>query len=333
MSKLIVVVGLTGNQGGSVAEVYSKESGWKVRGITRNPSSSAAEAWKAKGVDVVQADLDNPQSLIAAFKGADAIFSTTDFWGPMFNPATKSKLKPGQTINEYAYDYEVKQGKNIADAAATVEGLDRLIVSALCDATKWSKGKYTWVYHFDGKAHIVDYIREKYPDMAKKMSIVQMGCYMSNSKQSGPKKQADGTYRYATVGAGETKIPQFDTVADAGYVTRAALNSPPGKNILGVGDMISWKDYLKVWCEVNNVPFGGYDEIPLQGFISFMPPGVGRELGEMLAFMDEFGYDGGDPSVVHASDLGVECPLTTWADYVKKQDWSSVFNAEPEQKK
>jgi len=64
----------------------------------------------------------------------------------MYNPATKSKLKPGQTINEYAYDYEVKQGKNIADAAATVEGLDRLIVSALCDATKWSKGKYTVRY-------------------------------------------------------------------------------------------------------------------------------------------------------------------------------------------
>jgi hypothetical protein len=327
MTKLLVVVGLTGNQGGSVAEVYSKEPGWKVRGITRNPSSPAAEAWKAKGVEVVQADLDNTQSLIAAFKGADAIFSTTDFWGPFFNPATQSKLKPGQTINEYVYEYEVQQGKNIADAAATVEGLDSLIVSALCDATKCSKGKYTWVYHFDSKAHIVDYINEKYPDMAKKMSIVQVGSYMSNIHQSGPKKQADGTYRLANVGSGKVKIPHFDTVADCGYVTRAALNSPPGKNILGVGEMLSWTEYLKIWCDVNKVPFGGYDEVPLQGFISFMPPGLGRELGEMLAFMDEFGYDGGDPSVVHAKDLGVDCPLTTWADYVKTQDWSSILSA------
>jgi hypothetical protein len=330
MSKLLVVVGLTGNQGGSVAEVYSKEAGWKVRGITRNTSSPAAEAWKAKGVEVVQGDLDDTKSLIAAFKGADAIFSTTDFWGPFFNPATQTKVKSGQTVNEYVYEYELQQGKNIADAAATVEGLDRLIVSALCDAKKASKGKYSWVYHFDSKAHYVDYINEKYPDLAKKMSIVQVGSYMSNIKQAGPKKQADGSYRLMNVGSGKAKIPHFDTVADTGVVVRAALNLPPGKNILGAGDMLSWTDYLKVWCEVNNVPFGGYDAVPLQGFISFMPPGLGQELGEMLAFMDEFGYDGGDPSVVQASELGV--PLTSWADYVKKQDWSSVLNAEPQPK-
>jgi len=328
MTKLLVVVGLTGQQGGSVANVYSKEAGWKVRGISRNPDK--AQAWKDKGVEVVKGDLDDKDSLIAAFKGADAIFSVTDFWGPFYNPANHQKLKEGQTINEFCYEYELQQGKNVADAAATVDGLERLVVSALCDAKKWSKEKYTWVYHFDSKAHIVDYINEKHPEMAAKMSIVQMGIYMSNWKMGAkPVKQADGTYRLGGVGRGKRLLPFFNTAQDCGYVTRTALQSPPGKNILGVGSMISWTDYLKIWCEVLKVPFGGYDEIPLDKFIaSFPAPGAGREFGEMLAFMDEFGYDGGDPSVVHAGDLGVPCPLTTWADYIKTQDWSSVLNVE-----
>lgn len=127
-------------------------------------------------------DLNDTASLVAAFKGANAIFSTTDFWGPFYNPATQKLLKEGQTINEYCYDLELQQGKNIADAAATVDGLDRYVVSALCDASKWSKGKYTWNYHFDSKARIVDYIREKYPQLAAKMSVVQLGSYMDNWK-------------------------------------------------------------------------------------------------------------------------------------------------------
>jgi len=54
------------------------------------------------------------------------------------------------------------------------------MVSSLCDATKLSGGKYTEVYHFDSKAHTVDYIRDTYPELAAKLSIVQLGSYLSN---------------------------------------------------------------------------------------------------------------------------------------------------------
>ncbi len=134
---------------------------------------------------MVKADLNDKDSLVAAFKGADAIFSNTDFWTQFYNPASREKLKPGQSINEYCYDLEVQQGKNVADAATTVGSLDRLILSSLCDATKLSKGKYTNVYHFDAKASIVAYVRSQHPDLAAKMSIVQVGAYMSNWKQIG----------------------------------------------------------------------------------------------------------------------------------------------------
>lgn len=52
---------------------------------------------------------------------------------------------------------------------------------------------------------------------------------------------------------------------------------------------------------------------------------VGREIADMFAYMEEFGYDGGDPSVVYPWDLGVEINRTTMEEYTRKQDWSEVL--------
>jgi hypothetical protein len=116
--------------------------------------------------------------------------------------------------------------------------------------------------------------------------------------------QKEDGYHLSMVGSGTKPIPHFNTVRDCGYVVRAALQTSPGKNILGVGSMLSWTEYLRVWCEVNKVPFGGFDPIPLEVFEKVIPvPGLGKEIGEMLAYIDEFGYDGSDPTVVHPEDV------------------------------
>ena len=117
-------------------------------------------------------------------------------------------------------------------------------------------------------------------------------------------QQSDGSYRYSNVGSGKTPLPLIDTVKDTGYVVRAALQSPPGKTVLGAGSMLSWSDFIKVWCEVNKVPFGGYDETPLEVFEKHSPiPDLGQEIGEMFSFFDEFGYTGGEQGVVQATDV------------------------------
>lgn len=83
---------------------------------------------------------------------------------------------------EYCYEQEIQQIKNIANAAAKVEGLERFVVSNLVDAEKWSHGKYKGVYHFNSKARAVEYVKETYPELAKKMSTVLVGSYMGNWK-------------------------------------------------------------------------------------------------------------------------------------------------------
>ena len=132
----------------------------------------------------MKGDLNDKESLISAFKGANAIFGVTDFWQPALNPANQSKLKPGQSMNQYAYDYEVQQGKNVADAAATVKDLDIFVFSSLSKSTYWSKGKYPHVYHFDSKAEVVDYMKQDLPKLWAKTSIFQPAMFMTNWKSA-----------------------------------------------------------------------------------------------------------------------------------------------------
>ena len=137
--------------------------------------------------------MDNLTSLEAAFAGAHAIFSVTDFWQFAQDPETHSLASAqGITWNEVCYHREVQQGKNVVDAAAkaaSFEGFERLVMSSLCDAKKSSGGKYTWVYHFDGKAHVVQYINEtaqsdpRYQALLKRTSYVQIGNYLDNWKK------------------------------------------------------------------------------------------------------------------------------------------------------
>ncbi|WQF90308.1 Putative NmrA-like domain, NAD(P)-binding domain superfamily [Colletotrichum destructivum] len=126
-TKLIVVVGITGNQGSSVANSFLHIPGWRIRGITRNPTSTSAETWVSKGVELVQADLDDLNSLERVFSGASAIFAVTNFWSHFFDPANGPKAqKAGVSINEFAYQREITQGMNMALAASSSTVLSTL---------------------------------------------------------------------------------------------------------------------------------------------------------------------------------------------------------------
>ncbi|KIN00741.1 hypothetical protein OIDMADRAFT_55308 [Oidiodendron maius Zn] len=79
--KIITIVGVSGNQkSASVADIFTKEGGWHIRGITRDPSKPASQAWADKGVELITADVNDAASLKTAFAESTAIFGVTDFW-------------------------------------------------------------------------------------------------------------------------------------------------------------------------------------------------------------------------------------------------------------
>jgi len=141
---------------------------------------------------MVAADLDDVNSLKAAFKGSNAIFGVTDFWQQVAVPGNHQKAaETGTSINVIAHDAEVQQGKNIVDAAAAAaieDTLEILVLSVLSDSKKWSHGKITWNYHFDGKWRFIEYLKQTYPSLYKKTSQFHAGFYITNLDNQGPRK-------------------------------------------------------------------------------------------------------------------------------------------------
>src|SRR2546426_2498621 len=70
--KLIAVIGATGQQGGGVVRALQASGQFKVRALTRNPGQHREFA-----DEVVEADLNRPETLAAAFKGAYGVFLVT----------------------------------------------------------------------------------------------------------------------------------------------------------------------------------------------------------------------------------------------------------------
>lgn len=73
VDSLVLVTGITGRQGGGVATVLL-EQGYQVRGLTRDTTSEASQAWSDRGVEMVKGDFTDYDSIKNAVDGADYIF-------------------------------------------------------------------------------------------------------------------------------------------------------------------------------------------------------------------------------------------------------------------
>src|SRR5215467_11507225 len=77
--RIVLVTGATGRQGGSVIR-HMHPKGWKLRALTRDPDSPAAQKLVRMGIEVVKGDLENPGTLEPATRGVYGIYSVQDFW-------------------------------------------------------------------------------------------------------------------------------------------------------------------------------------------------------------------------------------------------------------
>ena len=266
---------------------------------------------------MVQADLHDPSTLVPAFKGANVIFSVTDFWKPFFNPTNIERAKrEGISIGKLCYNLEYEQGKNIADAAAhpdILAGLDEtgFIASTLNSARESSKGKYQELYHFDSKADIFPkYLEKVHPELAKKTNYLQTGFFMTSwhyMPQKWPGKQADGSFNFQSPSTPETILPHLDVNADTGYYVRALTQMTPGQTVMAAGEWCSWPQWMKSWAKGMGIDEAkvGYRQISVEEMSEGMGD-FGKEVAEMFEFSVWPGYEGGVP-MLKGEDLRKVC--------------------------
>ena len=295
-------------QGSSVAHTFLSLPEWRVRGISRNPGSPAAQALSTQGVEIVQGDLDDKDSLIPAFIGATVIFSNTDYFTTIFAALGSGDTSTSLSLKKKAFHREVLQNVNAAEAAASplvLQTLERFVISSLADATKWSGGKLTTVFHFDSKAESIRLIKSRFPELAKRMSMLQLGHYVANWKYGfmGPQKQADGSFLTFRQNAADTKFQFVDTHRDTGGFVRALVEFlPAGKTMAAVSETLTWPEWMRIWGEVNGVK-AGFKQVSKEEFWKGIPEPLAEELSDSFDFIEEFGITGGDPDVLTADQV------------------------------
>ncbi len=275
--KIIAVVGATGAQGSGLvrAILNDSESGFVPRAITRNKNSEKAKELIKLGVQVVEANVDDTESLKQAFKGAYGAFCVTFFW---------EHLSP---------EREIQQAKNQAKAAREA-GIKHIIWSTLEDTRKWIpleddrmptlQEKYK-VPHFDAKGESNMYFEES----GVPYTLLNTSFYWDNFIYFGlgPQKGPDGRYAI-TFPMSDKKLPGIAS-EDIGKCALTIFKSGDefiGKTVSISGGHLTGNEMAKSFSNQLGIEVV-YNDVPPAVYRSFGFPGA-DDMGNMFQFKADF---------------------------------------------
>jgi len=239
--KRILVLGVTGAQGRSVAKALLSDNHFEVRIFTRNPESVRAQELKESGAEIAEGSTDDMGSLMRAMKDCYGVFGGTNF-------------------REYN-DLEYQRGKNLVDAVQ-LSGISHFVFHILSDYEQLNAGKFSSP-HEEIKAALLKYSRS----LNIPTTFVHMGFYYENFQSYFPfQKEADGVYYFG--------FQQDDTclamasVKDLGCVVRSVFNHPAeyiGRKIAVIAANETGTRYAELMSKVLNQDIR-YKNIPAGGF-------------------------------------------------------------------
>ncbi len=221
-SRVIVVTGATGLQGGAVTHHLLKD-GWHVRGLTRDATSKQAQALRALGAEVVQGDMDDAASLRPVFEGAYGLYSVQ-------NPFISG---PQQ---------EIRQGKNVADVAKEM-GVQHLVYGS---AGTGRKG--TGIPSWETKLQIEDHMKalELPLTILRPMAFMEL---MTNKKFF----PAAATWHVMPTLMGSSRSVAWLCTDDLGAIAAKAFAAPDrfvGKDLALASDVQSLDECRLIYREV-----------------------------------------------------------------------------------
>lgn len=275
--KIIAVVGATGAQGGSLADAIlsDPDGGFAVRALTRKPDSDAARALAERGAEVVQADLDDVDTIVRAFEGAWGAFCVTNYWESM------------------SPEKEQQQARNMADAAKKA-GLKHVIWSTLDDTRELVPleddrmptlmDSYK-VPHFDSKGEMDAYFIES----GVPTTCLQTVFYWDNLIHfgMGPKRGEDGVLRLV-LPMGDKKLPGI-AASDIGGCAYGVFQRGPemaGLTIGIAGGHPTGEEMAAALTEALGEKVA-YEPVTPDVYRSFGFPGA-DDLGNMFQFKADF---------------------------------------------
>ena len=287
--KLIAVVGATGSQGGSVARALRDGGRFRVRALTRHPDQHAGIA-----DEVVEADLNRPESLPAALDGAHGVFAMTNFW------------EPGGVG-------EVAQGEAVVRAAKRA-GVRHFVWSTLPNVEQISGGAFH-VPHFTDKSKVDAAVAAA--GFEHHTFVVPPFYYQNLLTNLVPQARPDGSTGWTLpIDPAARRIHAGD-ITELGAIVAGAFSQPDlagsGAYLPLVGDLLSFDDIV---ATVNGQGHRHtFERVPADVFAGFFP-GAG-ELAEMFGYFEKHSYLGGawEDRIALANRVAGRRPtnFATWA--------------------
>jgi len=251
--RTILITGVTGNQGGAVAQAL-QGTGFHLRGLTRTPDGERAAALARRGVDVVKGDLDDEATLRRALAGAWGVFGV-------------------QTASEAGVEREEAQGKRLATLAREA-GVEHFVYTSVGSAHK-----RTGIPHFDNKWRIEETVRAlRFPSYV----ILRPVFFMENLLA--PFSLQGSTLAWA-LGAG-TKL-QMIAVDDIGWFGARAFTDATALNRREIdlaGDVRTLPEAAEILTEALGRPIV-FAQTPIEQVRQYS-----KEMAAMLQWFDRVGY-------------------------------------------
>ncbi|HWG91039.1 MAG TPA: NmrA/HSCARG family protein [Candidatus Thermoplasmatota archaeon] len=282
----VLVVGATGKQGGAVAK-HLLARGHRVRALTRHPASEAGAALLQMGADLVQGDLEDPESLRRALRGVDSAFLM----------ATPYEAGP---------EAEVRQAMNFLEAFEA-EAIPHLVYSSVASADR-----RTGIPHFETKARIEERIRQR----SLPHTVVAPVWFMDNF----------ATPLYGPgIAQGRLAMPlpagrplQMIAVEDIGSFATIVVESRDtflGKRLDIAGDVLSPRELVQVLSTLTGRAVD-YEETSLEALRSENP-----DWAAMFEWFDRVGYS------ADIEGLRRDYPQVAWhrfADWARRVEWRAL---------
>ena len=286
--KLIAVFGATGQQGGGVVRALQAGGQFEVRALTRSPDKHRELA-----EEVVEGDLNRPETLKTAFEGVHGVFLVTNF-------------------REAGPD-EAKQA-TAAVRAAKNAGVKHFVWSTLPNVEAISGGRFD-VPHFTGKARIDRIVKEA--GFPHHTFVIAPGYYQNFVGFLAPQKQADGSVGWALPLDPDVRCLHMGDIRELGNIVAGAFAHPDeagnGEYLPLVGDFMSFTEIVETLNRQGHE--FSFKQIPREVFAGLFPGAA--ELAKMIGYWETHTYLGSDSSdrIALANKIAGRQPtkFATWA--------------------
>jgi uncharacterized protein YbjT (DUF2867 family) len=251
-SKVILVTGATGQQGGAVATALLTK-GHKIRVMSRTPEKASALA--QAGAEVVKGNLTNASDLQVALRGVHGVFAMS-------------------TPFEAGMDQEVRQGIMMADAAKQA-GIAHYVYTSVGSAHR-----NTGIPHFETKWKVEQHIRQ----IGLPATILRPVWFMENFTTFS-KPSAEGILMMPMRADKKLAMVALRDIGEFGAAAFMRPNDFLGQAIDLAGDELTMQEVAAQLSKVTDRSIQ-FQALPLEQAEAVL----GHDLATMFRWFNEVGY-------------------------------------------